>query len=189
MQLRYPKKQAFTMIELLMIIIIIAVVSAIVVPAYAKYWATARFESTVHQVEEMISEARDKSIELDTTTTVSFDKQSQTFMVMLNQTPPQTDQPSNMTNLDQQNALMAQNSIPTTVILGGDVGIVQFQAGGFAASSPNAANRNSNSGSSNELHFQGDGSCDGAHITVGSSFGNTADLIVWPANGRLTREN
>ena len=80
--LKFRRKVAFTLIELLMIIIIIAVVSALVVPAYARYWSKAKFESSVHQIEEMLSDARDKAVELDTTTTVSFNKQSQTFMVM-----------------------------------------------------------------------------------------------------------
>lgn len=183
--LKFRRKVAFTLIELLMIIIIIAVVSALVVPAYARYWSKAKFESSVHQIEEMLSDARDKAVELDTTTTVSFNKQSQTFMVMRLLPPAQNDQPSIMSAADQQSDLMSQNVVPTTVSLGGNISVTQFQAGGFSSSPTN-----STAGvSSSEVHFHGDGSSDGAHLSLTNSSGNTADLTIWPANGRLTRED
>ena len=181
---RSQRRQAFTLIELIMIVIIIAVVSALVVPAYARYWSKAKFESSVHQIEEMLSDARDKAVELDTVTTVSFDKQSQTFMVMRLQPPPQTDQPSMMSNSDQQNVLMSRNSVPTSISLGGDIGVVQFQTGG-SSSLPNS----NSSGSTNQLRFNGDGTSDGAHISLASKSGYTAEIMVWPANGRLARED
>lgn len=180
---KFRLREAFTLIELLMIIIIIAMVSAIVVPSYARYWSKAKFESSVHQIEEMLSEAKDKAVELDTTTTVSFDKQSQTFTVMSILPPAQNDQPSSMSASDQQSSLMSQKNIPTTISLGGDIGVVQFQAGGASPSS--------NSGvatTSSALHFHGDGSSDGARIVLASSTGNSTNLTIWPANGRLTRE-
>src|SRR2546429_7115710 len=82
------ERRAFTLIEMIVLIIIIAVVSSVAVPAYSRFNATAKFQSVVRETMAMLDSARLTAIQSGADVTVQFDAQSATFMVVT-QTQPQ----------------------------------------------------------------------------------------------------
>lgn len=176
-------ERGFTLIELLMVIIIIAVMSATMVPAYARFWSKTRFNGTVAQVRDCFVNARQQAILNDTSATVSFDARSQTFVVTVAPPPTQFDQPVAFGNTDTDNGGTVTPPTPTGVQLNPDIVVTSFQAGG------NLSGGSGQPAGATEVHFRNDGTCDGADLQLASDSGYTAHLIVWPATGRVTLED
>jgi type II secretory pathway pseudopilin PulG len=174
------RRSAFTLIELLTIILIIAVVSSVVVPAYARFWSKARFDAAVRNVRDIFAYAREQAVLNDTEAVVTFDGRSQTFAAIVNPPPPLTDLPAALQNT-AVGAAPHTAPAPKGVQLGEEFQIADLSSGAQGAAS-GAGNR------ATEIRFRGDGTSDGARVVLRSSAGYQATLIVWPATGRITVE-
>lgn len=178
---KWSGRHGFTLIELLVIILIIAIVGSIVVPAYAQFWARSRFDTAIGQVRDVMDYAREQAVALDTTTTVTFDGRNQVFTVRVAAPPPQADQPVAFQNPASANTNAAPE--PRSLRLGEEFAILSFQVGA------NAAVTAGRLGNLSELHFRGDGTSEGAQFTLISAKGHQSRLVVWPSSGRITVED
>lgn len=177
-------RRGFTLIELLVIILIIAVVGSIVVPAYATFWARARFDTILRETRDLFRYAREQAVQGDTMATVAFDPRNQTLLVTVLPAPPLADQPVALMNGDPQNPnLPPPPSAPRGLEIGGEFAVAGFQVNPGASSTLTMSRDNAT-----ELHFRGDGTCEGAQIILMSSYGYKATLVVWPGTGRVTIE-
>ncbi len=166
---RPQRRSGFTLIELLVLIVIIAVMSSTIVPAYSRYLAHARFDSQVRAIQEIAAYAHEQAIKSDSTVTMTFEPQSATFTVM---TPPvsQTDLPSALAGADS--SLNDISYPPRQLQISHEFALRQSAAGG-------------QSGSSTNIRFRGDGTCDGAVISLSSAAGYTAQLKLQASTSRL----
>jgi prepilin-type N-terminal cleavage/methylation domain-containing protein len=180
------RDRAFTLIELLIVIIIIAVMASAVVPAWAKFWARTQFDAMTREVQDVFAYAREQAITNDTPSTVRFDPQSETLTVTITQPPPVTDQPAAFGATDNPAAAQA-SAEPYVVPLGTDFAIAEFNVNGNNGSGNNLALGGSRGAT--ELQFRGDGTTDGAQITLVGASGYVAHLVVWPGTGRVTVED
>lgn len=172
-------RRAFTLIEMLVIIIIIAVMASIVVPSYDHLWLGSRFDMAVADIQDVFAYAREKAIENDTTTTVSFDSKNQNFIVQVTTLPPQTDLPVALQNAQDNNSQNANPAgTPRTFTIAENCQVHDFRSGGSSGPTTGGGT----------VHFRGDGSCDGAEFILDSDTGYRAHLVLMPAAGRLNRE-
>jgi prepilin-type N-terminal cleavage/methylation domain-containing protein len=181
-------KRAFTLIELLVVIIIMAVMTCVVVPAYARFLQKARFDGVAQDIQDAFAFAKERAVANDTTVTLTFDPQSETFTVNVTPPPPPADQPTAMligSNGEEVSA--AGSEAPMVVQLDPEYTITNFSTGGQAAVS--GGGQNARQGNVAQINFLGDGTCDGASFSLSSSSGRTAQFILLPANGRLMIEN
>jgi Tfp pilus assembly protein FimT len=172
--------KAFTLIEMLVLIIIIAVFAAAVVPSYSRMFARTRFENDVREVRDLFAHARERAIARDTTAQLMFDAQTQTFAVMVNAAPPPTDQPIAFADDPQIMNAASQSEPPKGYTLPADVRVESFAVGGTGG--------NAGTGSS-AIRFRSDGTCDGAQLRMVSENGYTADLLLMPATGQIKVED
>ncbi len=188
---RRPTHRGFTLIELIVIIMIITIMSSIVVPAYARFWAKARFDATVRNVTDVFRQARELAIAHDVTTTVTFNPGSATLTLT---TPPSasvSDQPSALAEADDSNA---NDPVPPPreETLGEEFRLDDFVAGGGNNNNGNGdahGGARSGAGGLTELRFRSDGTTDGARLTLSSASGYRAQMTVWPATGRVTLDD
>jgi prepilin-type N-terminal cleavage/methylation domain-containing protein len=176
-------RRAFTLIELMVVILMIAVMAGVIVPAYSRYYAKSQFEGTARQVQDIFAFAREQAIVRDTTVTVSYDPQNHAFLAQVAPSQPQTDLPvalAGTVNPDGSSARSGETQ--KSYRMDPDVNIGAFSVSGNPNSAGGAA-----SGGGNQLHFLSDGTVEGATLTITSSTGNGAQFQLWPATGRLTR--
>lgn len=174
-------RRAFTLIELMVVILMIAVMAGVVVPAYSRYYARAQFESTARQVQDIFAFAREQAIVRDTTVTVSYDPQSHAFLAQVTASQPQTDLPVSLAGTVNPDGSSARGGeTQKSYRLNPDVNV-----GAFSVSS--SSNNGAGSGGGNQLHFLSDGTVEGATLAITSTDGSAAQYQLWPATGRLTR--
>lgn len=177
-------RRAFTLIEILVIIIIIAVMASVAVPAYNRLFVRQRFWSTVDDIQSFFAQARSMAMDLDTTVTVTFDASSQSFVAVTSQPGAATaDSPVALQSADtraQENATAAGDR--TVLQLSPEFLVPTFHSGG-EAQAPGLPPHNPM-----EVAFQGDGTADGLDMEVVSQSGYRAGLILLPATGRMVAE-
>ena len=184
-RMKHNIKHGFTLIEMVVVIIIVAVVSAILVPAYSHFYAKARFDGNVRDVLDVFAYAREQAIEKDAPATLTFDPQSESFSVSVTPLPPPVDQPSTFPDVRADNNMLSQTHVAR---LEPFMGVVGFNATdtsqgstGSTGSNGMAANRSASS-----VHFRPDGTSDGAEMTlVGADSGYSAHLLLSPGTGRM----
>ena len=166
---RSQRRSGFTLIELLVLIVIIAVMSSTIVPAYSRYLAHARFDGQVRSIQEIAAYAHEQAVATDSTVTMTYDPQSATFTVV---TPPvsHSDLPTALAGVDS--SLNDISYPPRRLQISPEYALRQ-SAG------------DSRSGSSTNIRFRGDGTCDGAMITLSSASGYTAQLTLQASTSRL----
>jgi prepilin-type N-terminal cleavage/methylation domain-containing protein len=169
------RDRAFTLIELLVVILIIAVISAVVVPAFAGYYAKARFESAIRQVEDYFALAREKAVKGDTTVTLHFETGTHVFSIAIDPLPPQNDMPTAMLTAEGTDLGGSQDVMPFR--LGDEFRVESFHV--TAGADPSATTQS-------DVRFHGDGTSDGAELVVVSRQGFNAHLVLSPMDGRLT---
>lgn len=180
--------RAFTLIELLVVILIIAAVSSVIVPAYVRFWAGVRFRGQATEIQDLFAYAREQAIQRDAVTTLTFDPQGQVFAVASPPLPPDTgssaNQSNSQNNADSGNMADTQDPGVSRVVQVGN----EFRVVGFTA----AQNRQQSGGDNSAaptLHFQGDGTVEGAEFSLISQSGDSMHMVVWPGTGRLTVED
>lgn len=164
----------FTLIELLVVIIIIAITSTVIVPAYARFWDRTRFDFALSGFQDMFVYAREQAILNDTTALLAYDPQSGTLTVAVQPTLPQADQPLALSQASDLEAVSAAAPAPRTFQLGEEFALARFTTGGEAGTT---------------LRFRSDGTCEGAEALLISQAGYAAHLLVSPATGRVTVED
>ncbi len=171
------RSSAFTLIELIVVIIIIAIMSSVVVPAYARFWERTHFDVAVGAVKDLFAYAREQAVANDTTATVAFDSQNEALVAVVMPQAPPTDQPvalAEADNSDTQPGLLPP-PLRRVLSLGTEMAITRF-ATGVGDGKP-------------VVRFRGDGTCDGAEITLVSANGYATHLFVSPATGRVLMDD
>ena len=175
-------KRGFTLIELIVIIVIIATMASIVVPAYSRFLERTRFNGVVSDIVDLFADARERAIAKDTTVTVSFNPASMTFALDVQPPPRPRDLPVAFVQPDGEGDFLAKYSS------GGKRGYQlreDFAIMGFVAGVGGNASRSRGEG----VHFQNDGTCEGAKIGVASDKGYVAQITVQANTGNILVEN
>src|SRR5262249_44887217 len=154
----------FTLIEMVVLIIIIAVVSSVVVPSYVRFHSRAKFQHSVENVVFTLNWARSSAIQNSADTVVRFDAQSQTISVVAD-TPSV---PSDLPTAIQESPEPVSIPEPKMVQLGEDVMVRDFTVANDVSSAttntdPTTANQ------SRELRFYENGSSNGGTLILQSA--------------------
>ena len=184
LRIRYPwsvvrrRSSGFTLIELVVVIIIMSVLSAIAVPSYSRLRDRSRFDGSVQDVITLYRWARDSAVESGLETTVRFDTQTATFMGITEQPQVLADMPTVM--IEQQEQQGQQIARPPRVhTLGDDLAVVDFQTyrpeDTFASTGAEAAST---------IRFRPDGSCDGGRFRLIAASGYRAQIEIAAATGK-----
>lgn len=185
--MKNTRRQAFTLIELLVVILIMAVMASAVVPAYNRFLARTRFDSTVVEVQDILNYARQRAIETDTTTTVHYEAQNEAFVVESTAPPAATDQPAAFaTDTTAASANGVSATTQRTVQLGNDYQVTGFQMNPPATSSGTSTQPQSNG---DDVMFHGDGTTDGGEFVLRNVAGYAIRFQVWAATGRVTLDD
>jgi prepilin-type N-terminal cleavage/methylation domain-containing protein len=172
----------FTLIEMVVVIIIVAVMAGVLVPAYGRFYARTRFDANVRDVQDVFAYAREQALAKDAPVTLMFDPGSETFAVNVTAPPPPTDQPLAFPDVKTDSA-----SVPETHVTQLDSSMA---INGFAATD---TGQNSSSGTGRGatiVHFRPDGTSDAAELTVlGMENGYMAHMTLQPGNARLTLDD
>lgn len=177
LQERRISRRGFTLIEMIVLIMIMAVVSSIAVPTYARFHAKAKFDHTVQELVGSFAWARDTAIQTGSDATVRYDPQTGVFAITV-------DQPS--VTMDAPAALQsAQDVIQTAdfnhvTVLGEDVIVTDIAVGGQSQNNQGGGQTRTQAG---EFSFHEDGSCDGARMVVRSQDGYSSLIEVLPLTG------
>ena len=83
----------FTLIEMIVLIIIIAVMSSLAVPTYSRFHASMEFKQSVRSVIGLLQHARQAAIQSNADATLSYDSRSGTFVVEVEAPEPGQDNP------------------------------------------------------------------------------------------------
>ena len=184
--MRHISRRAFTLIELLIVILLIALMAAVVVPRYATSFKHMQFKSQVSEIQDLFAWAREQAISKDTTVTVSYDPQAALFSATVTAPPTTTDQPAAFASTDNPDYAQATSIPPRTVQLPARFA-ANLQSGGDASTS--GATPGGGQGMANEFHFRSDGTVEGGQIMLADTdAGDRAMLRLWPNTGRVTRE-
>ncbi len=178
-------RRAFTLIELMVVILMVAVMASVVVPAYSRYNAKVQFENAARQVQDIFAFAREQAITRDTTVTVTYDPQNHAFLAQVAPAQPQTDLPVALSGTVNSDGTSTQTGeTQKSAQLGADVNVASFSV----SSNPNVtAAPTTGTGAGNQLNFLPDGTVEGATLTITSADGYSAEFQLWPATGRMTR--
>ncbi len=170
-------RRAFTLIELIVIIVIISVTAGILVPRFTDYYQRAKFSGVVRDIRDLLAEAHDRAVTLDTSTIVTFDPGSQLFDLQVTPPLPLTDLPSALAE-EAQSVSAGEHRGYT---LREDFTVSQFRPLTQPAStaSPKAAEG---------VTFHSDGTGDGVEVVVSSAFGFGAKITVSPSTGQTIVE-
>ena len=179
-------RKGFTLIEMVVVIIIVAVMTSVIVPAYARFYARASFDAEVRQVQDVFAYAREQAVQRDTAVTLNFNPQSESFDITLLPPTPPTDQPTAYANANTDTSTLA---VSHTVQLSSKVGVTGFTATDTSQGIvPGSTAGNANGGrGQTTVNFRADGTSDGAELTVVSAENPySAHLTLHPGNARLT---
>jgi prepilin-type N-terminal cleavage/methylation domain-containing protein len=171
-------KRGFTLIELLTVILIIAIAAGIVVPAYDRFYAKRQFDEKVSEVESLFAYAHRQAIMLDETVTVQWDPAHNAFLLLVPMQPPPTDTPVAL----QQDVTSQPMPQSQPVELGDNIRVLSF-----TPLQPSAAPNTL--GGLTQVNFYGDGTCDGAQLSLVSAQGYEADLLLQPATSQTESLN
>ncbi len=173
------RNRAFTLIEILVVIVIIAVMASAIVPAYGRFLAKTRFESEVREVRDLCAHARDRAIARDTTISMTFDAATQTFAVVVPTIPPPSDQPIAFNNTMESQVAMNPTEAPRGYTLPPNVVVSNFSVGGTGGNAGNGTSA---------IRFRSDGSCDSAQFRLVSETGYAAQILLMPGTGQVKIE-
>jgi prepilin-type N-terminal cleavage/methylation domain-containing protein len=173
MNLVRQRRGGFTLIEMIVLIMIMAILSGIAVPAYSRFHARMQFDKNVQDVITLLSWARDTAQQLGGECVVELDRQTNIFVATPEQPAQITDQPADMVQTDQA----AQQLYPRQVMLPETITVAEFVQFGTQS--------DYNSGGQSRLRFHADGTCDGVGLTLAGINGHTATIEVSPMTGRI----
>lgn len=173
------RNRAFTLIEILVVIVIIAVMAGAIIPAYGRFLAKTRFENAVREVRDLCAHARDRAVARDTTVPLNFNAATQTFSVIVPTLPPPTDQPIAFNNTLESQIALTPTEPPRGFTMPSDVAVANFAVGGTGSNA---------GGGTSAIRFRSDGSCDAAQIRLVGEAGYATQIVLMPATGQVKVE-
>lgn len=171
-------RHAFTLIEMIVLIIIIAVLSSVAVPRYARFYARVRFDGTVQKVVSFLAWVREMAREQGADMVVQFDPQTETFTALLQRADDSADMPIALQ--DAQGTPLPPE--PRTLTLDEDVTVAEFAVYDRSTS---IGTLNSPGNGRNQIRFHEDGSADAARLLLRSMDGYETLLEIVPLTGRV----
>ncbi len=172
-------RRAFTLIEMVVVIIIIAVMASVAVPAYARLKERMQFSQSIQQAVEFFAWARQTAISTGADCTVHFDAQTETFTAMATPPPPQTDLPAAMQTSAEQTQEQSSLTMQRGLSLGDKVAVQAFTVYGPDLGA-------SGSQQQNDMTFHEDGSSDGGKLLLVSSSGAAEEIDVASMTGQVS---
>ena len=171
-------QQAFTLIEMITVIVMLAIISSTVVPAYLRYLTRAEFDKGVQQVRGLLVWAKSEAAKSSHDATVTFDQQSNTITLETQAPDMGTSGPTAIS--DSSNANPTQN-LHAPVELSDKMTIAEF-----TITDPNLQNQNLGH---NQLRFHDDGSCDGATLRLIGPSGDSITLEIAAQTSVITQKS
>ena len=169
-------KRAFTLIELITIIVIIAVTAGILVPSFTGYYNHTKFNGVVRDIRDLFAEAHDRAISKDTNTMLTFDAGSQLFDLQVTPPLPATDLPLVFADEGRE----VSSGERRGYVLREDFAIKSFRPLTQSAQAQ---------GTSGGITFHSDGTNDGAEVIVTSASGYSAKITIMPSTGQTLVED
>lgn len=173
------RTHAFTIVELITIIVIMMVVASITVPAWSRFHDRVVFERAVARVAAEVNAARESALREGADAFVRYDPQGNAIVVTTSGDVEDTDAP---VALQERGEVRRPAGERTTGLLD-DVAIAEFTSyAGLDGTPPSA------SAGQDTIRFHDDGSSDGGEIVVVSATGRVARIAVLPSTGRVIVE-
>lgn len=176
------RPRGFTLIELIVVILMIAVMSAILLPEYNQMVRRSEFRRIARDVEEEFVVARELAVRYDTVSVVTFDPLDAAFRIQIDMPPQNADAPDafgKAANGSARDAAVSQQpQLPDACKL----------PQGYRIEEVWVSARGSAPASGLTVHFQGDGTAEAAGFRLVSDRGNSELLEVSPGLGRILRK-
>jgi len=172
--------EGFTLVEMVVIIIIMAVMSGVAVPAYSRFQERVEFDGRVGQIVGFLSQARAQAIDLGMQIEVRFDPQTETFAASGTATVLDGDIPTDLSSTTDAAAVEYYRvlTIPP------DYRVADMQVFG-----PEALTTSTSGRSDVVIYFREDGTCDGLRFTLIRDATRDAETItLWPTTGAVDVE-
>ncbi len=166
-------------------IVIIAIASAIIAPAYFRLFSESSFDGSVSRLEAFLATAHRQAVALDEDVQVTYDVSSHSFVMETPLPPPVYDIPQALANdpaaaptsSPNQNQNQTRGfTMPT------DIRVVDMETTG-SSSMVNSSN------TGNVIRFHGDGTSSSSIILLGDDHNHSAALQIVPASGSVRRTN
>lgn len=171
-------RRAFTLIELVVLIIIIAAISSVAVPAWSRFSERVEFEKSVRQIVDVFNWARAAAIQSGGQAVVRFDAQQGLFVATVEPPPTLTDAPVALQERAEQTSLP---SAPRVTMFSERLMVTEFRSMSASGSQPVSLGGSS---AADEIRFYPDGSSDAGTFTVISISGRRASVEIMPATGQ-----
>ncbi len=168
-----------TLIEMIVLIIVMALLSSVAVPAFSRLRDRAAFEAKVAQVMSFFTQTRAQAIELGMQVEVRFDPQSESFTARGDTTMTGQDLPTDIAATSETATVLYERSLA----LPSDYRIEDLQVFGPEAVAGTMASR-----TETVLYFHEDGTCDGLRFTLVRDTGHAAVITLWPTTGAVDVE-
>lgn len=171
-------RRGFTLIEMLVLIIIIAVVSSVAVPAYGRFHARARFDQAVGRIVYVLAWAKDSAIEHGADSVVRFDFQTDTFTGIVELPAQATDVPVEVQDAAERGRTTPEPKFVKLTDNARVIEIVPFDPRGTRVEGRRGTRES-------EIRFREDGTTEGALIRVVGPVGHAVEIEVAPATGNI----
>ena len=172
--------RAFTLIEMIVLIIIVAILASIAAPRYSGFMDRAAFERTTEEIVALLAQTREAALRSGGEARVVVDSQIGMLRSEVDGSPPDTDVPSDLIEADSVRDALVR---PRPVMLPDDVVIVDR-----VEFDPPADERRS-SRTITLVAFREDGTSTGARVAIASRDGRRAVLETSPSTGRTRMVN
>lgn len=173
------RRRGFTLIEMIVLIIIMAVLSATAVPAYSRLRDRAVFQVRVGQIVSLLTQARAQAIDLRTQVEMRFDPQTDTFTVRGESAFDAADLPTDLAETSETATVLYERSLTLPE---------EYRVVDYTVFGPEAIYGSLASGQESVSYFREDGTCDGVRFTLVRDTGDAAVITVWPATGAVDVE-
>ncbi len=173
--------RGFTLIEIMVVIVIIAVTASILVPAYGKIYAKQKFNSDVAAVENIVTWAHITAAAQDEDVTLSVNSQQGAITAEAPPPVPSQDQPQ---SFQQSNSSTVNSGQPLQrIVLLHSTTQVRLQANSSGMQPVGS------SAPGQQIIFHGDGTCDGGDLEMIDVSGNDALLHIDAATSQVHQQD
>jgi prepilin-type N-terminal cleavage/methylation domain-containing protein len=168
------RQRAFTLIEMLVLIIIMAVLSSVVVPAYSRLRDQSAFDAHIGDLVGFLAQMRSLAVEQGCDVELTFDAQSESFRARAETGDLSGDLPTVMAGTLEA----TPTALERTFTFPEDFAVADFQVFG-----PEVYLNAAASAQQATIRFHEDGTSDGMRFVVQRATGQSATITVWPSTG------